>query len=531
MSRLNSHRLFAVLVIVFIGWGQVDARPFRVSQLPNGSMIGCAACHVNPAGGGARTPFGNDINNNYLVPSGRTGNVQWNAMLAMLDSDGDGVSNGQELGDPDGDGTVDPGIQVTNPGDPNSFMQMPSPGGAPSATSVVIGGVTIGEDMVNPIVPSGMQTLEITFDKPLVVTVDPTEGVGIENVELLVFPIALLETATDLAVSDDRMKVTVNVTLSENAAYQMVISSPNTMAIALMPLQQYFFGTVELSDAVVSGVGILPEGFALSGEPGGATLMDPELYLKALESVDIDLFLRAVVRIANFNEQLAFELKHVPDGTYVLSLSQDVVDADGNVVTMSHLSGINPFTGRVDPATLIQVADGASVTDLQIMLQTEPEPLEINGVSVQSVDVENNSFSIQLNDQQVRVDVSQALMINLGQRNPEEILSIFFSGNVDDLAQLFFSITDLMAGDIVSILEFPSSTKTIQALMVIRHQRSADLNGDGNVDFSDFLLFVAAFGKSEGEAGYNAAADLDGDGTVAFSDFLIFASAFGKPVG
>ena len=535
MSRLNSHRLFAVLVIVFIGWGQADARPFRVSQLPNGSMIGCASCHVNPAGGGARTPFGNDINNNYLTQPGRSGQVVWNAMLAMLDSDGDGVSNGRELGDPDGDGMTDASIQVTNPGDPNSFMQMPSPGGMPSATSVVIGGVTIREDMVNPIVPSGMQTLEITFDKPLVVTVDPTEGVGIENVEILVFPIALLEMATDLAVSDDRMKVTANVTLSENAAYQMVISSPDTTAIALMPVQQYFFGTVELSDAVVSGVGILPEGFTLSGEPGGALLMDPELYLKALESEDIDLFLRAIVRIANFNEQLAFELRHVPDGAYVLGLSQDVVDGDGSVVTMSHFSGINPFTGEVDPGALIQVVNGASVTDLQIMLQTDPEPVEINEVSVQSVDTESNSFFIQRNGQQVRVDVSQALMITLDQGNVEDIIAIFFSGNVDDLIQLIFPITDLMPGDTVSLFGFPISETAIQALIVIRQApsqtRSADLDGDGDVDFSDFLLFAAAFGTSEGGAGYNAAADLDGDGAVAFSDFLIFASAFGKPVG
>ncbi len=537
MSRLNSHRVLTVLVLVFVGWGQADARPARVGQLPNGSMIGCASCHVNPSGGGTLTPFGRDINNNYLTQPGRSGQVVWNAMLAMRDSDGDGVSNGQELGDPDGDGTVDASIQVTNPGDPNSFMQMPSPGGIPSATSVVIGGVTIGEDMMNPIVPSGTQTLEITFDKPLVVTVDPTEGVGIENVELLVFPIALLETATDLAVSDDRMKVTVNVTLSENAAYQMVISSPGTTGIALIPVQQYFFGTVELSDAVVSGVGILPEGFTLSGEPGGATLMDPELYLKALESEDIDLFLRAVVRIVNFNEQLAFELRHVPDGSYALLLSQDVVNAQGNTVGLGALMGINIITGAVDPATLIQVVNGESVTGLQVALEefSEPAPVEINEVSVQSVDVETNSFFIQLNGQQVRVDVSQALMITLDQRNVEDIISIFFSGNVDDLAQLSFPISGLMVGDTVSILGLPLTGTAIQALIVVRQApsqtRSADLNGDGNVDFSDFLLFAAAFGTSEGVPGYNAAADLDGDGTVAFSDFLIFANAFGKPVG
>ena len=152
-----------------------------------------------------------------------------------------------------------------------------------------------------------------------------------------------------------------------------------------------------------------------------------------------------------------------------------------------------------------------------------------------SVDAETNSFSIQRNGQQVRVDVSQALMITLDQRNPEDIIAIFLSGNVDDLVQLIFPITDLMPGDTVSLLGFPISETTIQALIVIRHApsqtRSADLDSDGDVDFSDFLLFVAAFGTSEGGAGYNAAADLDGDGRVAFSDFLLFADAFGKPVG
>ena len=193
-------------------------------------------------------------------------------------------------------------------------------------------------------------------------------------------------------------------------------------------------------------------------------------------------------------------------------------------------------TGEVDPTTLIQVVNGVSVTDLQFILQPFllPEPVDIRAVSVQSVNAETNSFSIQRNGQQVSVDVSQALMINLDQKSVEDIIAIFFSGNVEDLAQLIFPISDLMMGDTVSILGLPISGNAIQALIVIRQTpsetRSADLNGDGNVDFSDFLLFAAAFGTSEGGADYNAAADLDGDGAVAFSDFLIFASAFGKPV-
>ena len=550
MSRLNSHRLIAVLAIVFLSWGQTDARPFRVSQLPNGSAIGCASCHVNPNGGGTLTPFGSAINSNYLVPSGRTGNVQWNAMLAMLDSDGDGVSNGQELGDPDGDGTVDASIPVTNPGDPNSFIQMPPSGGAPSATSVVIGGVTISEammsNMMGSVVPGGMQPIEITFDQPLIVNLDPVEGIAIENVEILTFPFALLATATDLAVSEDRLKVTATLNLSADETYQMIIGGSGA-GMMLSDVQQYFFGTVALPGAIVSGTAVLPQGVQIS-EPGVAALYKPDVLAALLASAgddgDEDLFalaLSAIVRVSPLSpaeslpEQLMFALQYVPDGAYALSLSQDVVDGDGNVVTMSHFSGINLFTGEVDPGALIQVVNGASVTDLQIMLQTDPEPVDIREVSVQSVDAENNSFFIQHNGQQVRVDASQSLMITLDQRNPEDIIAIFLSGNVEDIIQLIFRITDLMPGDTVSLLGFPLSETAIQALIVIRQApsqtRSADLNGDGNVDFSDFLLFAAAFGTSEGGVGYNAAADLDGDGTVAFSDFLLFANAFGKPVG
>ena len=57
--------------------------------------------------------------------SGRIG--FWSATLAALDSDGDGVTNGQELGDPDGDGTLDASIGVTLPGDPSRFVQVQQP--------------------------------------------------------------------------------------------------------------------------------------------------------------------------------------------------------------------------------------------------------------------------------------------------------------------------------------------------------------------------------------------------------------------
>jgi len=56
-----------------------------------------------------------------------------------------------------------------------------------------------------------------------------------------------------------------------------------------------------------------------------------------------------------------------------------------------------------------------------------------------------------------------------------------------------------------------------------------DLNGNGTVDFPDFIAFAFAFGSSDGDANFNAQADLNGNGTIDFPDFLVFASAFGGP--
>ncbi len=56
----------------------------------------------------------------------------------------------------------------------------------------------------------------------------------------------------------------------------------------------------------------------------------------------------------------------------------------------------------------------------------------------------------------------------------------------------------------------------------------ADFNDDGVVNVADHLLFVAVFGLSEGDDGFNADMDLDGDGTIGTPDFLIFVSHFGS---
>ena len=107
-------RLFIILLMLFSH--DLIARSWRVSQIPNGSVNGCRTCHNSSYR--SLNSFGLDVRS--VVGRGSTATF-WTSILASKDSDGDGASNGQELGDLDGDGvSTIPRSDVTNPGDSNS---------------------------------------------------------------------------------------------------------------------------------------------------------------------------------------------------------------------------------------------------------------------------------------------------------------------------------------------------------------------------------------------------------------------------
>jgi MYXO-CTERM domain-containing protein len=105
------------------------ARDFRVNDIPNGSRFMCLNCHTDESGK-TFTPFGSDAKS-HLVPNGNgvsTEHVAWDMNWCLRDSDGDGFTNGQELGDPNCTwkaGDANPAGTVTNPG-----VAASAPGGA-----------------------------------------------------------------------------------------------------------------------------------------------------------------------------------------------------------------------------------------------------------------------------------------------------------------------------------------------------------------------------------------------------------------
>ena len=126
------YKLYFLILFIFTSF--LNARDWRVIQIPNGSKFSCANCHVDPSGGGSRNKFGLDVEK--LVSVG--GHEEfWGSALAKLDSDGDGKTNGQELGDPNGvwrSGQSNPGVlsAVTNPGNQASVTSVGNIAGLPT---------------------------------------------------------------------------------------------------------------------------------------------------------------------------------------------------------------------------------------------------------------------------------------------------------------------------------------------------------------------------------------------------------------
>ena len=81
------------------------------------------------------------------------------------------------------------------------------------------------------------------------------------------------------------------------------------------------------------------------------------------------------------------------------------------------------------------------------------------------------------------------------------------------------SSESLLTGPIPTGLP-PSSIAFLEPVL------AADFDGDGAVNFIDFILFVLAFETAPGDAAWDARFDLDGDLEVGFGDFEIFARLF-----
>ena len=126
MNHVIRRLVPVALVIASVGTPvEVEARLFRmrmVAQRHRSRRLMQYMPHRGEEGWHSRNSFGLAVES-LVTSNGRE--VFWGPELAALDSDGDGVSNGVELGDPDGTwsaGDDAPEGEITHPGDPHSFV-------------------------------------------------------------------------------------------------------------------------------------------------------------------------------------------------------------------------------------------------------------------------------------------------------------------------------------------------------------------------------------------------------------------------
>jgi hypothetical protein len=106
-------------------------------EIPNGATVSCVGCHENARGFSPWNAFGDllfttnggTVENSNSIDAFDDAFIWWNADICNADSDGDGQTNGQELGDPEcvwTGGAAARTTDISNPGDANSTSANPT---------------------------------------------------------------------------------------------------------------------------------------------------------------------------------------------------------------------------------------------------------------------------------------------------------------------------------------------------------------------------------------------------------------------
>ena len=497
------------------------ARPARPSQIPNGSVFSCANCHVNPAGGGERNVFGSVVESGFLNGMGASATVNWNAGLAALDSDGDGATNGEELGDPDGDGVPVDGAVVTNPADSAST---PPPEGVIQVLSFTIADQELAGDASNPPVDAGDREVVIRFAEP----------VAFDNLGVGFAPyLGIGEEVTNLSISGDGRTLTATVFLAENTAYQVLVGPADPGSFD--EHQVYYVGTSELPDVSITGRAIYPEDLADRAGEGLAVvvLLDRERYellqeegqgfnpamAKILAEASAsrvreepeaeDAETVALVRMTGIGSGGRYELKFVPDGDYVL-LATVVLD-DGEVLMVGSYGAEDLESGS---APLL--VEGVSLTDVDVdLFHIVVDTVDAREVTVAGVDVEGGFLYFDDSD---------------GDRVTVSVFPIL--GSILDLEGNLIELSDLGVGSVVLVSGLMVVGEIVAfEIRVVSLPPSPDFSGNGVVGLEDFFAFAEVYGSVDGDGIYQAKFDLSRNGSIGLEDFFIFAESFGMEVG
>ncbi len=113
-----------------------------------------------------------------------------------------------------------------------------------------------------------------------------------------------------------------------------------------------------------------------------------------------------------------------------------------------------------------------------------------------------------------------------------DLVEAWYNGTIENNGLVVLGMANLEGGDIGSFAFFRSvdfaDFDFWPHLSIVFDEPGplADIDGDGTVGFSDFLILSSQFGLSDPLP--DPSADIDGDGTVSFADFLVLSNTFGQ---
>ena len=236
---------------------------------------------------------------------------------------------------------------------------------------------------------------------------------------------------------------------------------------------------------------------------------------------------------------------------------------DAKTVTkMDRLNGLNNWVTSLlfspDGETLAAGSDGGEIRLWDVATGTTTRDLEGHSQGVLSMAFSRNGAALATgSNDTVKVwnlatgDAGSTLKGEWAECvafSPDR--TMFATGSQDRLVRLY----DMSTGEIIAVFEghnnpvssvlFTPDGKALAsgsydgtmllwdlAPYRVSQTPDPDFNGDGAVDFADFIQFAANFGLGRGDLGYSTLYDLDDDGTIGFGDFVIFAKDFGRNSG
>ena len=128
----------------------------------------------------------------------------------------------------------------------------------------------------------------------------------------------------------------------------------------------------------------------------------------------------------------------------------------------------------------------------------------------------------------VTLDGTLKTPVKYSGRNPSEDLTAIWGNTSNELTEFSVTLQDDSSCTVPSLESISDCAENLAQRDEILAQLGlllADLDADGTVGFSDFLILSDSFGK--GSQRYTDG-DIDLDGSIGFADFLVLSDQFGK---